>query len=341
MLRLVSESLDRPPAGSRDSAVTLRRRLAALSLPLAALAACSASPEARPAAARDTVTVFAAASLSAPLLAVRDSFARRTGAVVREEHGGSLELARRVTELHRVPDVIALADQEVFGELLIPRATRWYARFATNHMVVAFTPRSRHAAEVQDANWWRVLLRDDVLVGRTDPELAPAGYRALITFALAESFYHEPALAARLAANSPRRLQRGNAAELAALLEAGELDYIIEYESLARAHGFRMVRLPAEIDLGDARQAAHYATASVRVRSGPDSVTRRGAPILYGVSVPSGASHPEAGARFVALMLGRDGQAMLRRQHVEALAHPELVGDSVPAVVRAAVAQSP
>ncbi|MDB4885854.1 MAG: extracellular solute-binding protein family 1 [Gemmatimonadetes bacterium] len=290
---------------------------------------------------RDTVTVFAAASLSAPLLAVRDSFARRTGAVVREEHGGSLELARRVTELHRVPDVIALADQEVFSELLVPRAARWYARFATNRMVVAFTARSRHAAEMDAAGWWRTLLRDDVLVGRTDPELAPAGYRALITFALAEGYYHEPGLAARLTAHSPRRLQRGNAAELAALLEAGELDYIVDYESLARAHGFRWVRLPPEIDLGDASHAARYATAAVRVRSGRDSITRRGAPILYGVSVPSGASHPAAGARFVALLLGREGRAMMRRQHVESLARPELVGDSVPAVVRDAVAQSP
>jgi molybdate/tungstate transport system substrate-binding protein len=278
--------------------------------------------------------VFAAASLSGPMRALRDSFARRTGALVREEHGGSLELARRATELQRVPDVILLADQEVFDELLVPSATRWYVRFARNRMVVAYTPRSRHASEIDAGNWRTILLRPDVLVGRTDPELAPAGYRALLTFALAESFYHDAGLAERLVRRSPPRLQRANAAELAALLEAGEVDYIVEYESLARAHGFRWVSLPPSIDLGDAALATLYARAAVRVPHGRDTVTRRGAPILYGLSIPRMAPHPEAGARFVAMMLSAEGRAMLRQAGVDALEQPAIVGDSAPAVLQ-------
>ena len=91
-------------------------------------------------------------------------------------------------------------------------------------MVVAYTSRSRYASEISAGNWRSVLLRPDVLVGRTDPVLAPAGYRALLTYQLAESFYHEPGLAHRLEERTPPRLMRGNAAELAALLAAGELD---------------------------------------------------------------------------------------------------------------------
>ena len=34
------------------------------------------------------------------------------------EHGASLEPARRITDLHRTPDVIAIADHEVFAERL-------------------------------------------------------------------------------------------------------------------------------------------------------------------------------------------------------------------------------
>lgn len=272
---------------------------------------------------------------------MRDSFARRTGAIMTEEHGASIDLARRITELHRVPDVIALADQEVFNDLLVPSATSWYGRFAGDRMVVAYTSRSRYAAEMNVANWWRILLRDDVLVGRSDPQVAPAGYRTLLTFALAERFYHEPSLARRLTDRSPSRLQRGNAGELAALLDAGELDYIVDYESLARAHHFNFVTLPPDIDLGDAGRAAEYATVSVRVRRGADSVTRRGAPIVYGVSVPREASHRDAGARYVAFLLGAEGRRMLRREHVAAFERVELVGDSVPAVVRAAVAETP
>jgi molybdate/tungstate transport system substrate-binding protein len=295
--------------------------------------ACSAS-ERKPAITTDTIVVFEAASLAVPMLVALDTFARRSGAVVQEERGASLELARRITELHRVPDVIALADQEVFPELLIPGEATWYAAFARNRMVVAYTRTSRYAAEVTPANWSSVLLRPDVQVGRTDPALAPAGYRALLVYALAELHYHDVGLAQRLAARTPPKLIRGNAAELAVLLDAGELDYIIDYESLARAHHFDFITLPPEVDLGDASRASHYATASVRVARGKDTVTRRGAPILYGVSVPRLAPHPDVAARFLHFLLGAEGRAILRRANIDALDTPIISGDSMPRSLR-------
>jgi molybdate/tungstate transport system substrate-binding protein len=304
--------------------IPLPRPVRRVPLILLGLAGCAAPSGERAAAAlaADPVVVFAAASLSGPLRAVRDTFARIHPAGTTEEHGGSLELARRATELERVPDVLALADQEVFTELLVPRTTRWFARFARNRLVIAYTDRSRHANAITASTWWRIILRDDVLAGRADPALAPAGYRTLLMYELAERYYRQPGLAARLAGRSPARLQRGNAAELAALLEAGELDYIVEYESLARSHGFRWVTLPPEIDLGDAAREAEYATVSVRVRRGHDSVSIAGAAILYGVSVPRAAPHPDAGARFVALLLSPEGRALLRRAAVDALDRP-------------------
>lgn len=299
--------------------------------PLLVLAATGCSPRGAQ-MARDTIVVFEAASLAVPMHATLDSFARQSvpPAVVLEEHGASIELARRVTELHRVPDVIALADQEVFPQLLMPGVTRWYATFARNRMVVAYTSRSRHAAAITSANWPSILLRDDVLLGRTDPSLAPAGYRALLVYRLAETFYREPGLAARLEARTPSRMFRGNAAELAALLAAGELDYIVDYESLAIAQGFRYVTLPPQIDLGDAQFAATYGAASVRVERGEDSVELRGSPILYGVSMPRAAPHRAAGERFVNYLLGSQGQTILRAFRVDALARPLIRGDSIP-----------
>ena len=293
---------------------------------------CSPSGDARPAPA-DTLVVFEAASLAVPMRAALDTFARRSGAVVNEEHGASLELARRVTELQRIPDVIALADYEVFPELLVPRATPWFATFARNRMVIAYTDRSRHAAEMTGETWRAVLQRPDVAVGRADPMLAPAGYRALLTFVLAESHYRDKGLARRLEARTPPAHMRGNAAELAALLSAGELDYIVEYESLARAQKFRFITLPPEIDLGDQRYASAYAAASVPVWNGKDSVTRRGTPILYGISIPRAARHPGAAIRFVRFLLGEEGRALLRRGSVDALETPTVVGDSAPGLL--------
>jgi molybdate/tungstate transport system substrate-binding protein len=297
------------------------------------LAACGASADRRSEAVPDTVVVYSAASLAVPLRQTLDSFARASGAVIQQENGASLELARRVTELHRIPDLIVLADQEVFPQLLVPSATSWYARFARNRMVIAYTDRSRHASELTAESWRRTLLRPDVLVGRTDPALAPAGYRTLLLYRLAESFYRDPGLAARLEARTPPRLMRGNASELAALLSAGELDYIVEYESLARSVGLRYLALPPEIDLGDAAHAADYARASVRVAQGRDTVVRTGAPILYGASVPRAAPHHDAGVRALQFLLGPRGRALLRARAVDALETPALIGDSVPALL--------
>src|SRR5262245_39657251 len=185
---------------------SLRRRgaprLIAL-LPVAVL--CSTACSNRPAATHDTLVVYVAASLARPLQPVLDSFAARTGAVVQRESGASLEHARKVTELGRVPDVLLLADHEVFPGLLMPRHVTWYAQFARNRMVVAYTPRSKHAGEISAANWADILRRGDVEVGRTDPKLAPAGYRTLLMLQLAERHAHRPGLAADLLANAPAR----------------------------------------------------------------------------------------------------------------------------------------
>src|SRR5206468_1903170 len=108
--------------------------------------------------------------------------------------------------------------------------------------------KSKHAAEITAANWTRILRLQDVEVGRTDPNLAPVGYRALLMLQLAERYYKSPGLAKALLARAPERNLRGNAAELAALLAAGELDYIYEYQSVAEANGFKFIQLPDAID---------------------------------------------------------------------------------------------
>jgi molybdate/tungstate transport system substrate-binding protein len=306
-----------------------------IALLLTTLGALPRPCRATPAQPRDTVLVFSAASLARPIRAALDSFARRTGAVVQQENGASLELARRITELGRVPDVIALADQEVFPQLLVPRAASWYVRFARNRMVLAYTDRSAGASELRADSWTRLLLRPGVRVGRSDPALAPVGYRTLLLYRLAEAHYRIPGLASRLEARTPPALIRSNASELVALLQAGELDYIVDYESLARANRLRYLTLPAEIDLGDPARAAAYARAAVRVARRTDTASHAGAPIVYAASVPRAAPHRAAGLRFLQYLLSPAGQTVLRAQAVDALRTPEIVGDSVPAPLRA------
>jgi molybdate/tungstate transport system substrate-binding protein len=282
--------------------------------------------------AADTVLLFIAASLTKPLQPALDAYAARTNTVILRESGASLEHVRKLTELHRTPDLLLLADADVFPRFLVPQYSSWFAEFARNRMVVAYTDKSRHAREISATNWTRVLSGSDVEIGRTDPNLAPVGYRTLLMFALAEKHYEVPGLARRLLAHAPERNIRPNAAVLAALLAAGELDYIYDYQSVAESNGFKFIQLPEQIDLGDAKQAALYSSVSVQVRgTSPGSTTTfKGQPILYGATIPAGAPHAKAAADLYRYLTSPATIAQLRAAHVDMLEHPIVVGRGAP-----------
>ena len=284
----------------------------------------------------DTLLIFVAASLTKPLQPVLDAYAARTGTVILRESGASLEHARKITELHRVPDLLLLADVEVISQLLVPKYATWYAEFARNRMVVAYTDRSKRAKEITADNWTKILQSTDLEIGRTDPNLAPVGYRTLLMFDLAERFYKQPGLAASLLQHAPERNIRPNAAELAALLAAGELDYIYDYQSVAESNGFQFIALPDAINLGDPKRAAEYARVTVRVRGTSPGTTAEftGQPILYGLTVPQDAPHGAAAARFLAYLTSPDVMRTLRAAHVDMLDRPIVVGSGAPAELR-------
>lgn len=307
---------------------TVRVLLAVLTL----TAGCAGSDSTGP----RRLVVFTAGSLARPMRAALDTFAAQTNTRIDLESAGSLETARKLTELGKIPDVIALADEEVFPKLLMPRFTTWYARFARNRMVITYTNRSRYADRLSEESWRDVLTRADVQVGRSDPNLDPAGYRTLLVFQLAERHYGEPGLAARLLTSAPKRNMRAKEVELVALLQAGELDYAWNYESVAQAAGLRYLILPSAVDLGADADSSIYAAASVNVlgASRGDTIRMIGSSIRYAVSIPTDAPHRQTAEQFVAWLLGERGRETLRSQHLDALDAPHIIGSGAPSSLR-------
>ena len=281
--------------------------------------------------AKTTLTVLHAGSLARSLRAALDSFTARTGIAVATISSGSLEAARRITELHDIPDVIALADEEVFPSLLMPRDVSGYFVFARNRMVIAVAP-TRAAVKIDSTNWYRVLAAPDAEVGRSDPNLDPAGYRALLLLQLAARAYHAPTLERDVLARSPLRNVRPKSADLIALLETGALDYAFAYESSARSAKLRWIPLPPSIDLGDDAMAAEYARVSLRVtgRTRGDSITVRGAPIRYALAVPIAAPHAERAGELATFLLSPAGLRAMRDAGLDVVA-PHFVGEHPPA----------
>jgi molybdate/tungstate transport system substrate-binding protein len=305
-----------------------QRTLLAAALGVALISRDAASQ----AAPQGKLLVMNAASITRPVRAVLDSFAARTGAAYDLEPGASLEVARRLTELHRTPDVVLLADPEVFPQLLMPRYVHWYTLFARNRIVLAYVSGSKGAEKINATNWRTVIMEPGVEVGRADPNTDPSGYRTLLTMQLAEQHYREPGLYARLLAAAPQRNVRPREADQVALLQTHELDYIWTYQNLAENDGLKFVKLPDAIDLGSPADSAAYSRVSTRVlgKTPGDTITMRGAPILFALTVPVQAPQRALAERFVAFVLSPDGQRILRSQHLDALEHPVSLGTDIP-----------
>lgn len=284
------------------------------SLLLALIAPATAYPQ----QVTGPLVVFNAGSLAHPFRELLRAFqVRHPGVMPAQENSGSVEAARKLTELGKIPDVLGVADYNVIPALLIPAHATWYVTFARNAMVLAYNRHSRGAGQITPDNWWRVLLRRGVRTGRSDPALDPNGYRVLMVAQLAERHYRQPGLAARLVEAMPPRFMRPKEADLTALLEAGELDYIWTYRSIAETSRLDYVTLPPEVDLSDPALAAHYGVVRVRIpgakRSSADSIEFPGEPILYALTIPTGAPHFGTAAEFTRFVLSPEGAAILRR----------------------------
>jgi molybdate/tungstate transport system substrate-binding protein len=147
-------------------------------------------------------------------------------------------------------------------------------------------------------------------------------------FQLAERHLAEAGLAARLAAKHGRTFIRPKETDLLALLEAGEIDYLPIYRSVAVQHRLSFVALPPEINLGDPARAVAYREAKVEV-SGKKPGTRTtllGEPIVYSVTIPSNAPNPSGAQAFVAFLLSPEGRALVERSGQPPVLPPVVTG---------------
>lgn len=256
------------------------------------------------------VAVFHAGSLTVPFEIIEEMFEEaHPGVDVQREASGSVACARKITELGREADIMASADYRVIDGMLIPDYTAWNAVFATNQMVLAYVPESRYADEINGENWYRILQREDVEWGHSEPDADPCGYRTLLVGQLAEEHYGEPGLYQRLIQGRNEANIRPKSVELISLLQSGHLDYAFEYLSVAVQHDLQYVTLPDRINLGNPEYADFYSTASIDIAGDAPGETRTmtGAPIAYGITLLDQAPNSEAAQAFLELLLSPDG----------------------------------
>lgn len=223
------------------------------------------------------VSVLAAGSLS---LALRDGFSSRLEIPLELEAHGSVAVTRMVAEGQRDPDIVAVADPELFQSIL---DVGWFAEFASNELVVAVNTDTEQGQRIAESDaWYRPIVAGDASVGRTDPDLDPLGYRTLFMLRLAERYYDNQGLAAKFL----RRRQIYPETGLLSNFESGGLDAAIVYRNMAEERGYDYLNLPEQIDLSTPQYAENwYSTVSYSL---PEDRTVTGGVISYGATIRDG-----------------------------------------------------
>ncbi len=278
--------------------------------------------------------IFHAGSLSIPFKEISAAFMEKYPKVkVLREASGSRTAARKISELNRPADIMASADYTVIDTLLLPQYASWNIKLATNEMVIGYLESSRMAAEITSDNWYEVLLNKKVAFGRSDPNADPCGYRSVLTMKLAEKYYKKDGLAAKMLQKDHKYI-RPKETDLIALLESGEMDYFFIYRSVAEQHGMKYVILPDEINLKTPVFKDFYKTATVEIsgKKPGTTVVKKGAPMMYGVTIAKNSPNPDAAMAFMEFLLAEDGgmAIMERNGQPSAIPSPTTSFDQIP-----------
>ncbi|MDI9610035.1 MAG: tungstate ABC transporter substrate-binding protein WtpA [Archaeoglobales archaeon] len=279
---------------------------------------------------QEKLIIYHAGSLSVPIAEIAERFKRSHKVEIQAEASGSIEVIRKIVELGKKPDLIAVADYNWIPKMLMPDYVDFYVIFAKNEIVLAYSNGTRYANEINSENWYEILNRD-VSFGLSDPNSDPCGYRALAVLKLADHYYSREIFNELIERNTnirslnntilvPESIQtnskvvlRPKEVDLSALLESRAIDYVFTYKSIAKQHNFSYVELPAEVNLGDPEKAERYSKIKFLIKAQKIDME----PITYGVAVLKNAPNKSLALEFLKFMLGEEGRGIFERNYHE------------------------
>lgn len=284
------------------------------------------------------LVIFHAGSLSVPMKDIAAAFKKLHPEVnILMESAGSVESARKITDLNKPCDIMASADYKVIDNMLIPKFTDWNIKFVSNEMCIVYNEKSRYAGQINAKNWFDILLKKDVAFGRADPNADPCGYRSLMTLQLAEKYYRKPGLA-KMVTDKDQNFMRPKEVDLLAILESQSVDYIFLYKSVAIQHNLKYLVLPSEINLKDPKLTDLYNTAIVPIngKEPGQKVMMKGEPMIYGITMLNNAPNKPAALAFLKFLLSKEQGIRILEQDGQPSVIPQqnLNFDKVPAELR-------
>jgi len=285
--------------------------------------------------------IYRAGSLTRAFKPLEAAFTCHTGIEVKDMAMGSVDAGRQITAGGQSCDLYAPADYSDIDLFMKPAGyANFNIVFAQGRMVlaysasavaekklppiveaggVAFTPPG--SIPKASAKWYEILTMPDVAIGGGNPFLDPGAYRAYMIFQLAEDYYKVANLANNLMEHIVIPGADHSVPAVPALGRRFDFQLIYEHsaQAMARANpDFRYVDLPDEINLSDPARNSYYGEHAVVVLPGlgtPQSAKTVAVPatrVAWGITLLNNAPNRENAVKFLQLLLGPTGAAMLK-----------------------------
>ena len=262
----------------------------------------------KPEGLKGELIIFHAGSLSVPMKEIKAEFNKIYPNVnVLLESAGSVECARKITDLKKPCDIMAASDYGVIDKMLVPAYADFNIRFASNELCIIYSEKSKFKDKINAKNWYDILLKKEVAFGRADPNADPCGYRSVMCLQLSEAYYKKPGLAKQMQEKDQNYI-RPKEVDLIALLESNNIDYVFNYRSVAVQHKLNFLALPDEINLKNPKFNEEYKKAVVDIKGKEPGKTDqvKGEAMIYGITLLKNAPNKEAGIAFLEFMLSKD-----------------------------------
>jgi molybdate/tungstate transport system substrate-binding protein len=273
------------------------------------------------------------------------SYHNETGYTYEGEGRGSVQVANMILDGLRTPDVFVSAGTIPIMKLMNktdvggskPPLASWLVKFASAEIVIAYSPTSHYYTDLEKArlgeiSWHKVLSKQGLKFGRTDPELDPKGYYMILTAKLSNIYYNDSTIKQRILGDDRNPKQLFPEETLKTTLESGQLDAVAAYKHEAISRGLPYITLPAEINLVHPTFSDFYRKASYTLTDGHRVF---GGPIYFSATIPGTAKNLNGAVAFVKFLLSSNGERILKTQGLNYL-KPVLEGDieKVPSSIR-------
>lgn len=233
---------------------------------------------------------------------VGPAFDKASGETFQGYAGGSSGLANEIKGRLRQADVFISASPKVNGRLMGSANGNWVSwtiSFAQSPLVIGYNPSSRFAADLKSKPWYQVLQEPGIRIGRTDSRLDPKGKLTERLIKQAEAFYKIPGLSKAIIGAPENPAQVLPEETLVGRLQSGQLDVGFFYSTETADAKIPSLALPAKLT--------------------PKAI--------YTVTILRGAPNPDGADKFVAFLLGRNGQSLMK-EHGLGLQKPTLTGNA-------------